>query len=88
MILPTRASVVVGVLEVGLGVLQQAFTLARSTSPPPPPLPFRLRKAGVTTVLNAAPARQDVPQVGGGHSGPMCHRTILQFIFADILDSS
>merc|ERR1711936_1035648 len=44
----TRAGVVVGVLEVGIGATLQAFTTARI--------------AGVTTVLNAAPARSDVPE--------------------------
>jgi len=43
-----RARVVVGVLEVGIGATLHAFTTARI--------------AGVTTVLNAAPARSDVPE--------------------------
>jgi len=43
-----RSRVVVGVLEVGIGATLHAFTTARA--------------AGVTTVLNAAPARADVPE--------------------------
>merc|ERR1712192_238455 len=43
-----RARVVVGVLEVGIEATLHAFTTARA--------------AGVTTVLNAAPARADVPE--------------------------
>merc|ERR1712037_560361 len=43
-----RSRVVVGVLEVGIGATLHAFSTARA--------------AGVTTVLNAAPARADVPE--------------------------
>ena len=57
---------VVGVLEVGVEATLHAFTTARSNKDDilskNMTLCFKSRTSGVTTVLNAAPARSDVPE--------------------------